>query len=199
MDHKAEFKLLVLERLGKEQADQIEWSSPRLLCIAGDFTNYDEHAVKQIPRSIELLRYRRYGDDYLLLELVNATTAQITATPIGPTAPPGSYADILSQASQDVRERFETLKAFLLALGDDVQMKTLKQYFSFRRIHIFADVGVRPKSGRILVWAKLSPQNVTLEPRFTKGDGDNGVIITIESDSDLARAMPLLVRCYEGR
>jgi len=35
---------------------------------------YDEYAVLQIPRNIELLRYRRYGGDLLLLELVRAST-----------------------------------------------------------------------------------------------------------------------------
>jgi hypothetical protein len=44
MDHKAEFTLLVMKRLGAAIADQIEWSSPRLLCIASDFTKFDEHA-----------------------------------------------------------------------------------------------------------------------------------------------------------
>src|ERR687886_3083384 len=29
MDHKAEFTLRVLERFGKEEADRIEWSTPR--------------------------------------------------------------------------------------------------------------------------------------------------------------------------
>lgn len=70
MDHKAEFKLLVFEKFGQEFADQIEWSSPRLLCIAGDFTKYDEHAVNQINRNIELVRYKKYEDGLLLFELV---------------------------------------------------------------------------------------------------------------------------------
>lgn len=35
MDHKAEFKLLVLDRLDRATADAIDWSAPRLLCIAG--------------------------------------------------------------------------------------------------------------------------------------------------------------------
>lgn len=48
MDHKAEFTLMVMERFDKETSQSIEWSSPRLLCIAGDFTKYDEHAVQQI-------------------------------------------------------------------------------------------------------------------------------------------------------
>lgn len=41
MDHQAEFKLLVMETLGKTAADQIDWSAPRLVCIAADFTKPD--------------------------------------------------------------------------------------------------------------------------------------------------------------
>jgi hypothetical protein len=74
MDHQAEFILQVMKKLGTESSDRIDWCGPRLLCIAGDFTRYDEYAVLQIPRNIELLRYRRYGGDLLLLELVRAST-----------------------------------------------------------------------------------------------------------------------------
>src|SRR6266487_2452892 len=37
MDHKGEFELHVLKTLGKDAADSIDWSAPRLLCIASDF------------------------------------------------------------------------------------------------------------------------------------------------------------------
>src|SRR5690606_12613332 len=72
MDHQAEFRWLVLEKLGKDTAEHIEWAGTRLLCIAADFTRYDQYAVQQIPRNIELVRYKLFGDDLLLLELVNA-------------------------------------------------------------------------------------------------------------------------------
>ena len=75
MDHQAEFKLLVMDQLGKPAADAIDWTAPRLVCIAADFTKYDGHAVQQINRNIELIRYRRFGDELLLLELANATSA----------------------------------------------------------------------------------------------------------------------------
>ena len=75
MDHRRDFEWLVMERFGKDHAAKVEWSSPRLICIAGDFTRYDEHAVKQISRNIELVRYRRFSDDLLLLDLVTTTTA----------------------------------------------------------------------------------------------------------------------------
>ncbi len=67
MDHKAEFKLVVLEKCGKDSADLIEWSSPRLVCIAEGFTKYDEYAVQQMGRNIELIRYHKFGEDLLLL------------------------------------------------------------------------------------------------------------------------------------
>src|SRR5215203_4858381 len=72
MDHKAEFKLLVLDALGRSVADQLDWSAPRLICIAADFTKYDSHAVQQMGRNIELIRYRRFGEELLLLEQANA-------------------------------------------------------------------------------------------------------------------------------
>lgn len=72
LDHRAEFKWLVMDRLGRESAERIDWPGARLLCIASDFTRYDQHAVQQIPRSIDLIRYKFFGDDLLLLELVNA-------------------------------------------------------------------------------------------------------------------------------
>src|ERR1700722_6656040 len=58
MDHRGDFAVVVQKQLGREAADNIDWSGPRLLCIAGDFTRYAEHAVKQTARNIELIRYR---------------------------------------------------------------------------------------------------------------------------------------------
>src|SRR5205823_7435564 len=129
MDHKGEFELHVLKKLGKEAADSIDWSAPRLLCIASDFTKYDEYAVQQINRNIELMRYRRYGNELILFELVNATTAQEQTVTTGENgtkhkgvAVYKTVTEILEQATPDIQNRFESLKAFLLALGDDVQM-----------------------------------------------------------------------------
>lgn len=210
MDHKAEFELLVLRKLGKEEADAIEWSAPRLLCIASDFTKYDEHAVQQINRNIELMRYRRYGNELLLFELANATTAQVTsevthaesAIKTRGKSLEKTAAELLDQASSDQRDRFEALKAFLMALGDDVQMKVLKTYIAFKRIKNFACVEIHPQSKRILVYVKVDPASTQLEMGFTRdmrslghyGTGD--LEITIQNDKDLERAKELLLQSY---
>jgi len=209
LDHQAEFVLLVMRCLGREQSEQIAWDAARLLCIAGEFTKYDEHAVAQIKRNIELIRYRRYGRDLLLLELVNAVSApyQATSAPSGGTSPPSGesqVADYLAKADAPLRDLYEALKAFLLALGDDVQVKTLKYYFAFKRLRNFACVEVHPVARRLNVYVKVDPDTVLLQPGFTRdvreighfGIGD--LEITLSSMEDLERAQPLLVKSYEA-
>lgn len=211
MDHKAEFKLLVLERFDKAMAEGIEWSSPRLLCIAGDFTKYDAHAVQQINRNIELLRYRRYGADLLLLELVNATTAPVLPEGQSATTKTGAksgnqyktVSEYLAQSPQPLKELYEELKTFLMAMGDDVQFKTLKFYFAFKRIKNFACVEVHPGNGKILVYVKVDPTSISLEKGFTRNVAELGhfgtgnLEITIDSLQALERAKPLLLKSYE--
>ena len=57
MDHQAEFKLLVMDKLGKPAADAIDWGAPRLVCIAADFTKYDGQ-VSGTNRTIRLQAFQ---------------------------------------------------------------------------------------------------------------------------------------------
>jgi predicted transport protein len=207
MDHKAEFQLLVQKRLGQQAADNIEWSTPRLICIAGDFTKYDEYAVQQINRNIELLRYRRFADDLLILELVNRRSSSDTsagsATQDAVGGSKKSAAQNLASTDQELNDRFEALKAFLIALGDDVQMKILKHYIVFKRLKNFASVEVHPMARKITVFVKVDPKSVDLKPGFTRdvteighyGTGD--LEIVIDSTEDFETAKPMLVKSYE--
>ncbi|HET9979779.1 MAG TPA: hypothetical protein VFQ32_05010, partial [Ktedonobacterales bacterium] len=119
LDHKAEFKLLVMDQLGSDEAQAIDWRFPRLLCIAADFTRYDQYAVQQINRNIELIRYRRYGNDLLLLEMVNTVKEQPvesdgvenSSTGQRPNSR-GSYktvTEFLASAGQEQQDRFDAI------------------------------------------------------------------------------------------
>jgi len=200
MDHQGEFKLLVIEKC-PELANQIDWSSPRLLCIAGDFTRYDQHAVEQINRNIELIRYAFFGNDLLLLELVNAVTA-LPATS-NSTSNLKTMAQILEGLSGPLQDLYEELRTFLLSLGDDVQEKILKHYVAFKRLKNFACVEIHPNKGILTVYVKVDPDQVSLEKGFTRDVrdighyGTGGLEITLHSHEDLERAKSLLERSYE--
>jgi hypothetical protein len=118
MDHRKDFQWLVLEKLGKEAADSVDWSAPRLICIAGDFSRYDDHAVRQMQRNIELIRYRRFGTDLVLLDLVTATSAKAVPVEVGiaggAASAPGKYKTIsavLEELKGDMLDRYEALRA----------------------------------------------------------------------------------------
>lgn len=211
MDHQAEFTLLVQKKYGAEAADAIDWSAPRLLCIAGGFTKYDEYAVQQINRNIELYTYKKFGDDLFLLDLVNATTASPVTSHSTETA--GGHklggknsktvSDYLAQASEELTNLYEELKAFILALGDDVQMNILQDYIAFKRIKNFACVEVHPQKKAITVFVKVDPDTIELKPGFTRdvrnighfGTGD--LEITIMKDEHLEEARSLIQQSYE--
>lgn len=163
MDHKGEFILKVQKQLGSEWEEKIDWNNPRLLCISGDFTKYDLHAVQQINRNIELIRYRQFDPDLLLLELVNATSAQNGGESESKRSSLRkgkkqiiykTFSEYLEQSDDDVKDRYEALRAFIEALGDDVQTKVLKFYVAFKRIKNFACVNIISQKKEIVVWVR---------------------------------------------
>ena len=210
MDHRRDLEWLVLDKCGKEAAQTVVWSSPRLICIAGDFTKFDEHAVNQMNRNIELIRYRRFGDDLLLLDLLTATSS-ITGDDVGDaTSRTGrsgkakTVTEYLAEAQADQVDLYEALKDFLLALGDDVQIKTLNNYVAFRRIKNFACIEVHPRSRKILAYVKVDPTTIELEDGFTRDVREIGhfgtgeLEIVIYNNDDLEKAKPLFIRSYEA-
>lgn len=219
LDHRSEFSWLVLNRLGIEVADKVDWSSPRIICIANDFSKYDLHAVTQIQRSIELIRYRRFGDDMLLIEQVNAPRQNSKASPAAVisadgqlqiTPPAGGKASHQSQlmeyrlgnASADLRDLYESVHVYLTSLGDDVQVKELKFYHAYKRIKNFVCLELYPSDSKVTAFLKLDPDTVSLESGFTRDMrkinhfGTGNLEVTIRSDADVDKALPLFDRAY---
>ena len=221
MDHQAEFKLLVMDRLGKPAADAIDWGAPRPVCVAADFTKYDGHAVQQINRNIELIRYRRFGEELLLLELANATSAnagrpasaksakaQKTQVTEPTTVKPGttgdrSFAEWLPLLPPHLGELVASLDGHVLSLGDDVQRKELKLYVAFKRLKNFATLV--PQKNRLLLYLHIDPAQVVPLPANGRdvsqqghwGTGDLELALTSQADLDAAK--PLILMAYEGR
>lgn len=223
LDHQAEFRWLVMEKLSKDEASNIQWQGTRLLCIAADFTKYDEHAVAQINRNIELLRYKIFGKDLLLLELVNGSGMSIP-TPVpepGPVQPepglepvPGTGTDPMPRAYKtnaqqieaappQVRRLLEQLESYVLSLGDDTQVKPLKLYTAYRKLKNFACSAVIPiHDARIQLWIKLDPAMVEMEEGFSRDVtqvghwGTGNVEANVRDEASLEKAKALLLRAY---
>lgn len=213
VDHKGDFELLVQRELDMEAAQSIDWNGPRLICIANNFTKYDEHAVRQMNRNIDLIRYKEFPPDLLLLEQLTSTTAiggsgvsssQVQSSSAGAAAYRATVTDHLEGASSEMLDRYGLIRDYLLACGDDVQEKTLDNYVAFRRIMNFACVQLRNQIGKVLVYLRVDPANIELEDGFMRdmrnkghyGTGD--LELNIMSDDDFERAKPYFDKAYNN-
>jgi predicted transport protein len=197
-DHRAEFEALVRDRFGVPAASRVLWRAPRLICIAEDFTRYDRHAVGEIRRCIDLVRYRFFGSGLLGLEPV-VTSAARDCTRAGtgragrmPKVPP---------ADGVIGELRGALDEVLLSLGEDVRRIERKQYRAYRRLRNIACVG-RDRRSEVLVYLRADPNKVDLVPGFTRdvtGLGHHGtgdLEVRLRTEKDLERAGELLRLSY---
>ncbi|MEV5985519.1 DUF5655 domain-containing protein [Streptomyces sp. NPDC052051] len=199
MAHKNAFRNLVRDRLGLPAASQILWSAPRLICVAGDFTRYDAHAVREHRRSIDLVRYRYFGSDLIGLETVASVTGH--AATVGRLS--RRTAGIPSACDQGgaLAQLAEAVDETLLGLGDGVTRVQRKQYAAYQRLRNFACV-CPPQQTKLLVYLKADPKTVDLIPGFTRdvtGVGHHGtgdLELQLRTERDLERAGDLFRLSY---
>ena len=206
LDHKADFKLLVMEVLGKEKSEMIDWSMPCVICVASDFTKFDVHAVNQMQRNIKLVRYRKFGNDLIALEHLNAPQVQPISDEVilQPTKKSAwkekSFKQYFAEAGTKNQNLFYSIKDYILSLGDDISENQLKLYVAFKKVKNFVCVEVYQNS--LLLHLKLNPDTVDLVPGFVEdvrhkghwGTGDLRVII--KNSDDFEKAQHLIVRAY---
>jgi len=214
MDHRGDFQVLVLDRLGAEAAEAIDWRNPRLICVASGFTKYDEHAVNQMNRSIDLVRYRDFEGELLALELIHSSRVDSVTSVDAPDVAPGggvspapatykTVTEYLEQSPPELKDWFGELDDYVRALGDDVTQKTLKYYVAYRRLRNFLCVEVLPARRQLTLYLKVNPDTVDLIEGFTRdvrqighfGTGD--LEVRVSGPDSLAQALPLVQRSYE--
>lgn len=205
LDHKADFELLVMRILGKEFSDKLDWTMPRLICVAADFTKYDEYAVKQINRNIDLVRYKKFGKELLMLDLINSNVVNAIKDSVEQQLTKQStdktFVEQLQSTSDKLREMYYSIRDYILALGDDVTENNLKLYSAFKKIKNIICVEVRMKS--ITLYLRLNPDEISLENGFTRdvraiGHWGTGELeVTIKNVDDFEKAKEYINKAYE--
>lgn len=203
LDHKADFKLIVIEQLGVNAAEEIDWSVPCVICIANDFTKYDIHAVNQMQRNIKLVKYRKYGEELILFEHLNTPVIKHISQD-GAAEKKGTgqktHIEKLSLVSDEIRLLYESICDFIESLGDDITANQLKLYLAYKKVQNMACIEIYNKF--VIVFLKLNPDTVNLEHGFSRdmrnvghyGTGDLQLII--KNREDFEKAKPLIERTY---
>ncbi|MGW3009569.1 transporter [Streptomyces sp. NPDC001219] len=193
--HRSAFESLVRDRLGAPAAAQILWHAPRLICVVGDFTRYDAHAVREHRRSIDLVRYRYFGSEHIGLETVVSVTGK---SPTG--ARSRRRAAMPRQQVSPMADLARAADEVLVGLGDGVTRVQRKQYAAYQRLRNIACL--IPQQAKVLVYLKVDPETVDLVPGFTRnvtGLGHHGtgdLEVQLRTERDLERAQDLFRLSY---
>lgn len=147
LDHKADFEVLV--RSAKIDTE-IDWSSPRVICVAESYNKFDLDTADLLPISIELLRYKIYDKNFLIVEpetqqVVRVSTSKIFEKKEKAVLKEKTQHTIdehLESAGEESRELFRAIKEKISSLDESIIEEPKAKYIAYKLTTNFVDVVV---------------------------------------------------------
>lgn len=211
LDHKDAFDALVRE---KKVAVPIDWSSPRVICVAESYNKFDLDTADLLPINIELLRYQLYEKGILLVEPEVQPKVKISTSAIFERAKPSKAVfkdDIghtldehLKIASDATRELFAILKERIAALDSSIIEEPKKLYVAYKLTTNFVDVAIQRDA--IQMWLNIpsgelhDPQGLARDltnPKPIGHHGNGDYDVKLKAKKDIDAVMALIKQSYE--
>lgn len=158
LDHKDAFVMLCR----KMNIDiNIDWTSPRVICVAESYNKFDLDTVDLLPINIELLRYQLYENDILLVEPEVQRKVRISTTEIFENNEKQkkefkyninyTVEDHLKSASSKVQEVFSALREEIKTLDESIKEEAKKHYIAYKLTTNFCDIVILNDSLKISI------------------------------------------------
>ena len=216
VDHKGDFTLAAQQACGSNV--KIDWSRPRLILVAENFSEYDKYAVNRIGANIELWTFRRYGDDLLYLESLFVASPQPTKgtailttkdvetiEPFEETKEVSVYTldDHTRNKTKNVIDLFEALRERIFSLAEEGEIteKANKMYIGYKHGKNFCEV--RLQSVGLKIWLDIpsieldDPFNLARDVSKLGHYGTGQVELRLIQNSDIDKLMPLIEQSYQ--
>ena len=211
LDHKADFEALVKDR--DDFVVEIDWTSPRVICVAESYNKFDLDTTDLLPMNIELLRYQLYEDNILLVEPEVQRKVRISTSGVFERGEKQKRVfkenihyttdDHLKSASPEIQKLFSTLKEQISALDESIIEEAKAKYIAYKLTTNFCDVVVLRNALKIFLnvpSGKLEDpdsmaRDLTMpEPVGHWGNGDYEV--KFEREEDIPKIMALVKQSY---
>ncbi len=147
LDHKDAFEVLV----HKVKIDRdIDWASPRVICVAESYNKFDLDTADLLPMNIELLKYRIYENGVLLVEPETQQKVRISTLKVFAKKETNSLkerkqytvGDHLKIASKNIKEIFAVMKEMIVSLDETIIEEPKAKYIAYKLATNFVDVVV---------------------------------------------------------
>lgn len=156
LDHKADFEILCKNNNIKIN---IDWESPRVICIAENYNKFDLDTADILPIKIELLRYRVYENDILYLEPENYQKVKISIQKIIKKAKGKeeilqkqySIDNHLIKANKETKSLFLKLREKIMSLDENIIEEPKAKYIAYKTSTNFTDIVILHDSLKIFL------------------------------------------------
>lgn len=163
LDHKADFDLICRDKGIKIE---IDWDSPRVICVAESYNKFDLDTADILPITVELLRYRIYEDNLLYVEPENYQKVKISTSGIVKKSNQSKEKHVRLQKTYSIEEHMikpnEKIKALflklrerILGLDENIKEEPKKLYIAYKLATNFVDVEVRSKDIKLYLNVKV--------------------------------------------
>jgi predicted transport protein len=139
-----------------------------------------------------------FKDNMIMFEQITSTSAvpECAANKKGSDNP---FLDKYENANQAIKDLYDELEDYTLAIDDNIIKNQLKHYVAFRRISNFLCIEI--KSDGLLLFLKLNPDEIERKAnmRDMRGIGHYGtgdLEIKVKSQADLESIRSLISKAY---
>lgn len=209
LDHKDSFEKLCQEN---NVTVKLQWSAPRVICVAESYNKFDTDTADLLPINIELYRYKLYEDGLLTLDTENYQKVKIQDAPRF-TASTNKVEKLqetftldyhLAMANDDTKALFESLKERILAIDTEIIEDPKKYYVAYKTTRNFVDIIFQKSKLKLCINMKTGtlddPEELArdLETPVHIGHWGNGDYeVEVSEHTDLDYVMGLIQQSYD--
>ncbi len=211
LDHKADFEILCSN---KKIDIEIDWTSPRVVCVAESYNKFDLDTVEILPIKIELLRYRVYEENILLVESESQKTVKISTTKIFEKGKKEKQASSKLQrdyavdthiqvASKEIKNLFIQLKEMIISLDDSITEEAKAKYIAYKLTTNFVDIVIQKSAIKAFLNVPSGKLNDSFgiardltKPKIIGHWGNGDYEVLVKNKDELLKLFELIKQSY---
>lgn len=228
LDHKEAFEKLVdekilggfmkanpkIDKIGEipEEMSRVDWSSPRVICVAESYNKFDLDTIDILPIKIELFEYTFYENNFLQIEQKSQEKVKIDTSGVIKNSEKNKFKKLqkdytfeehLDNGSKKTKDLFLKLREKIKTLDENIKEEPKKHYIAYKLNTNFTDVVIRNndlkiflnvKSGELNDPNKIARDLVKPKPIGHWGNGDYEAKIL--NEEDLEKVFDLVKQSY---
>lgn len=212
LDHKADFEILCQKT--KINID-IDWNSPRVICIAESYNKFDLDTADILPINVELLRYRIYEENILYIEPENYQKIKISTSGIVKKSKlekerserlqnTYSVEGHLAGIRKEMSALFENLRERIRSLDEKIAEEAKAKYIAYKLATNFVDIVVNKNGLKIFLNVKSGqlndPKNLARDltkPKPVGHWGNGDYEVKLEKERDIEGVFQLIKQSYD--